>query len=40
MWVVRWKAVSVVFRRIIAFYGELFDKSGSLESVFCHLSRA
>ncbi len=28
------------FARNIAFYEELFDKGGSLESVFCHFSCA
>jgi hypothetical protein len=28
------------FARIIAFYEELFDKGGSLESGFCRFSRA
>jgi hypothetical protein len=34
------KAVSIVFARIIAFYEELFDEGGSLESGFCRFSRA
>jgi hypothetical protein len=37
----RLKAVSLVcFARIIAFYEELVDKGGSLESGFCRFPRA
>ena len=40
MRVVRLKAVSAFFARIIAFDEELFDEGGSLESGFCCFSRA
>ena len=38
--VVRLKAVSVIFRAHIAFYDELFDEGGWLESGFFRFSRA
>jgi hypothetical protein len=38
--VARLKAVLLFFARIIAFYEELFDEGGSLESGFCRVSRA